>query len=496
MKKIILICFILFFVTVWVQAQTYLMTNGTVNTCSGTFYDSGGGGGNYLNNENYTFTICATGGQCVSVNFTSFSLESGYDYLYIYNGPSTMSPLIGSYTGTTSPGTITSTTGCLTFVFTSDYIITYPGWAATISCVTCGSGGGGPVTAGNCSQAVTVCTNLTFAVDPNGFGTINEICAAGSCAANPNTNPASSNYGCLLAGELNSTWLLVTITSPGTLEFSFGDNTTLYPQSGCYDWIMWPYSATACSQILAGTLAPVRCNWNSPCVGGTGMAAPANIPTGGYATNFEPPMTVSTGQQFVICFSNYSGLYTNVPLRFFGTAGIACVLPVEFLNVTAIQKGKEGKIMWKAPYTTQYTKSYLVEKQTVNGWKAISNTSFVNGQTNYEVTDKNLELGKNVYKITQIHKDGGYGHTETIELTVNELPTFAFYPNPVINTLNIQLNTTQNYQITVINAVGQIIYQNTNVSNTSELQVDMQKFGTGNYWLRVNQEIVPFVVAN
>jgi hypothetical protein len=237
----------------------------------------------------------------------------------------------------------------------------------------------------------------------------------------------------------------------------------------------------------------VRCNWNAPCTGGTGIAAPANIPTGGWATNYEPVMSVVTGQQFVICFSNYSGLYTNVPLRFFGTAGIACVLPIEFLNVIAVQKGKEGKITWKTPYTAQHTKSYLVEKQTTNGWITLSNTLFANGQTTYEVTDRNLDLGKNFYKITQIGKDGGYGYSETIELNVNELPAFSFYPNPVSTNLTLQLNASQKYQIGIINTAGQLVYQNANVSNTSELQIDMSKFATGNYWLRVNQEITPFV---
>lgn len=493
MKKIIFTIILLLFTShLYTNAQTYLITNGTVTTCSGSFFDTGGPSGNYSNNQYFTFTICATAGQCVQVNFTSFNIESGYDFLYIYNGSSTMSPLIGTYTGTASPGTVTSTTGCLTFLFSSDYIITGPGWSATITCVPCGSGG--PVTAGDCAQAVTVCTNLSFAIDPNGFGSINEICSPGLCPANPNINPASSNFGCLLAGELNSTWLLITITSPGTLEFSFGDNTTPYPQSGCYDWSMWPYSPTACSQISAGTLAPIRCNWNSPCSGGTGIAAPANIPSGGYSSNFEPVLTVTTGQQFVICFSNWSGLYTNVPLRFFGTAGIACVLPIEFLNATAIQKGKEAKIIWKTPYTTQHTRSYLVEKQTTgNVWKTISNVLFVNGQTTYEVTDKNIDIGKNIYRITQIHKDGTHGYSEIVELTVEQLPTYFIYPNPVKEVLNFQLNPSQSYEIAIVNAAGQVVYQNSNLTQLSDLQIDTSHLPSGNYWIRINNEITSFI---
>lgn len=54
-RKVILIyvLFLLFLGTT-AQAQTYNMANGTINTCSGTFYDPGGAAGNYTNNLNLT----------------------------------------------------------------------------------------------------------------------------------------------------------------------------------------------------------------------------------------------------------------------------------------------------------------------------------------------------------------------------------------------------------------------------------------------------------
>ena len=118
-------------------AQTYNMPGGTVNTCGGNFYDTGGSGSNYGNSQNITTTFCSNAGNCVQVNFSSFNIENGWDFLNIYDGPTTGSTLIGSYTGGTSPGTITSTTGCLTFNFTSDGSVTRPGWAAALSCVAC-----------------------------------------------------------------------------------------------------------------------------------------------------------------------------------------------------------------------------------------------------------------------------------------------------------------------------------------------------------------------
>lgn len=110
--------------------------SGAITTCNAGFYDSGGSTGNYSNREDRTFTINpATAGNFIRVTFNSFSLQSGFDTLYIYNGNSTAAPLLGAYSAT-SPGQVTSTAanGALTFVFHSNLTVVSSGWDATVTC--------------------------------------------------------------------------------------------------------------------------------------------------------------------------------------------------------------------------------------------------------------------------------------------------------------------------------------------------------------------------
>ncbi|HQV52528.1 MAG: T9SS type A sorting domain-containing protein [Flavobacteriales bacterium] len=116
-------------------------------SCGNTFLDPGGAG-NYANNVDVTYTICAPAGQVVNVTFNQFSLEANWDKLYVYDGPNTASPQIastngtgngptagpGSFWGTAIPGPFISSGQCLTFRFITDFSIISSGWSASITC--------------------------------------------------------------------------------------------------------------------------------------------------------------------------------------------------------------------------------------------------------------------------------------------------------------------------------------------------------------------------
>ena len=120
-----------------VTPPVFNIANGTVTTCTGDFYDSGGLSGSYQNNETYVETFYpSTTGSMLRFAFTSFSTEPGYDTLTIYNGINSSAPVIGKYHGTAGPGIIiaSNAAGALTFRFHSDVSVVNSGWAASISC--------------------------------------------------------------------------------------------------------------------------------------------------------------------------------------------------------------------------------------------------------------------------------------------------------------------------------------------------------------------------
>jgi hypothetical protein len=102
-----------------------------LNSATGDFYDTGGQIGVYGNDERTLTLIQPSGGGAVTVTFSQFDVENNWDYLYIYDGTTVFSPRIGFYTGTNSPGTVTSNSGHLLFEFRSDCSTTNPGWAAS-----------------------------------------------------------------------------------------------------------------------------------------------------------------------------------------------------------------------------------------------------------------------------------------------------------------------------------------------------------------------------
>lgn len=141
-KKFLFILLFIWSFALYSPAQTYLISNGgTVSTCTGDFYDSGGNAGDYQSGEDYTMTFCSnsTTNTHIRVYFWEFNINPA-DTLYIYDGNSTAAPLIGTYNNANTlflysvQASISNASGCLTFRFKSHSAAPAPGWEAEIFC--------------------------------------------------------------------------------------------------------------------------------------------------------------------------------------------------------------------------------------------------------------------------------------------------------------------------------------------------------------------------
>ncbi len=111
--------------------------------CSGVvFTDTGGEDGNYSDREVILKTFYpANPNQKLKMTFTQFDTEAGYDFMTIYDGPSTAAPrLATNLSGNTIPGPFeaTNASGAITVRFVSDQAEVAGGWVATFECITLG----------------------------------------------------------------------------------------------------------------------------------------------------------------------------------------------------------------------------------------------------------------------------------------------------------------------------------------------------------------------
>ncbi|MGB0839201.1 MAG: CUB domain-containing protein, partial [Chitinophagales bacterium] len=95
----------------------------------GVIHDSGGTTGNYANEERQTWLISPPNASNLTLDFSAWAIEDGWDFLWIYDGNGDEAPLIGQYSGEMPPN-IVSSSGSLFLEFRSDCGDNQAGWTA------------------------------------------------------------------------------------------------------------------------------------------------------------------------------------------------------------------------------------------------------------------------------------------------------------------------------------------------------------------------------
>ncbi|MFA8434545.1 MAG: DUF4465 domain-containing protein [Marinifilaceae bacterium] len=107
-----------------------------ITTSGGMFYDDGGAEYDYSSGCAGTVVFKPMDpNNKIRITFNSFDTESGYDYMYIYDGADRSSPELGKFSGASNPPQFTSSAadGSLCIFFDSDSGSEESGWEAEIS---------------------------------------------------------------------------------------------------------------------------------------------------------------------------------------------------------------------------------------------------------------------------------------------------------------------------------------------------------------------------
>jgi hypothetical protein len=181
-----------------------------------------------------------------------------------------------------------------------------------------------PTIAGmDCSIPNPVC-NQQFSVADPGYAGYGSTC------------DLPTSY-CLASGEKNIVWYTIPINAAGNLIFDIvpNDFDHTIPSSTDYDFAIWKIGGSGsytCAQIAAGTATPAACNYSGLGVTGVGNNTTGNAPsslsaytcpscgayspTPNYDGSYEPRISVSSGDVYLLAVSNFSNSTSGFAIDF------------------------------------------------------------------------------------------------------------------------------------------------------------------------------------
>ena len=104
-------------------------TTTTLTAQSGTFAD-GSSTNNYANNTDCSWLIQPTNATAITLSFSAFNTELNYDGVIVYDGANNTATVLGQFSGTSIPSSVTSTGGSMYVEFLSDPAVRGQGWTA------------------------------------------------------------------------------------------------------------------------------------------------------------------------------------------------------------------------------------------------------------------------------------------------------------------------------------------------------------------------------
>jgi len=454
------------------------------NICNSCNYQCGevivdsGGASLYFPSENQSWTICANGGQVVSLSFTEFQIEDGgttgcYDKLELFDGSDETAPSMGVFCGnniTQAPGQgyIESSSSCITLKFTSDASVQEAGWAALIQCAN----------AASCTDGVQ-------------NGTETGIDCGGICIPCPQTcgatfydaGGASNNY----ENGSFETFLFCPTTSIDKIKATFtwsdieSTSGSGHNGTGCWDMLKI-YNGPDNQAVMLGNY----CGEESG-DGDIPGASQNNLYVGMHVTS-----THTSGCLYFTFESdnsiNESGWEANIEC-------VSSIVPVTLLDFDLIRTEDKTMLSWET--ANEINNSGFTIQRSNDGLNFIdldfvdAITTGTGGEYSYDDLTKGLS-GKVYYRLAQVDFSEEINYSKILSVLISESQEFSsVFPNPFNDELSIEISSfrsTSEVKIYGFNNVGKRIFSKTiSSSNEEKIGINTSDWIRGAYVISVHQ---------
>ncbi|MBP6756161.1 MAG: M4 family metallopeptidase [Bacteroidia bacterium] len=420
-----------------------------LTTPTGSISD-GSGLNNYTNNQQCLWYIAPPCATSVTLSFTSFNTELNYDGVVIYDSLTATTP-IATYSGTSLPASVTSTTGVIVVVFISDFSTSLQGFSANYTST--GSS--------FCSGTTTLNTS-DYGVISDGSGTSN-YCNNSNCSwliQPPNATSITLNFTAFdleqASTDGNSIYDMVEVydgeSASATLIGKFTGNNIPQAITSTGGSIFVKFISDI-SDRYQGWSANYTSTQNSYCNSSTStLTASSGTFTDGsgvdkYANNSECSWLIqpTNANTITLSFSSF-----DTELNYDG------VIVFDGANITAPVIDQFTGTTLPSSVTSSGGSMYVLflsdESLRSNGWNASYNSTTL-GNNNFETSEE-----------------------------------IKLYPNPTSSKVFFDNTSAKFNELTIQNYLGQVVNKVNFIEFQANQEIDLSNFSTGVYILNFKSE--------
>lgn len=181
---------------------------------------------------------------------------------------------------------------------------------------------------------------------------------------------------------------------------------------------------------------------------------------------------------------------------------VSYIVPVELASFTVEQIKNKAILRWTSATETN-NRGFEIEKAIISVEKKdkqFLSAGFVKGNgtttepVSYSFTDKNLSLGKYVYRLKQIDLNGTIEYSPEVEVEITAPEIFALYqnyPNPFnpSTTIEFSMPVKADVNLSIYNTLGELVTKlNAGLMEAGfhQIKFDASRFTSGTYIYRIN----------